>query len=158
MFKDLGGIFNSNAPIDDSNLNKSANNSFMGGGEDFTKSHSKKQTELDSIPENIPEMELHDRIDKALGKWQQGVSESKNLLLLLSTLHEVWTKEEKLKDISLKDMVNDNKLASREYRKCMLFFHDDKIKKYSEKDQYIAKSLYYILTQAHEVYRNTHKM
>lgn len=86
-----------------------------------------------------------------------GVSESKNLLLLLSTIHEVWSKDEKLKEISLKEMVDDHSVASREYRRAMLLFHDDKIKKYNYKDKYVAKSLYYILTKAHEDYREKPK-
>lgn len=85
------------------------------------------------------------------------MSEKKNLLLLLATLHEVWSKDEKLKEISLKELVDDPGKASREYRKAMLYFHDDKIKRYSKRDQIIAKSLYYILTHAHEELRGKEK-
>ena len=113
--------------------------------------------EVDKIPDNLPEDEIKQRVNVIIDKWSNGVSEKKNLLLLLATLHEVWSKDDKLKDISLKELVDDPAKASREYRKAMLYFHDDKIKKYSIRDQLIAKSLYYILTHAHEDYRGKEK-
>eukprot|EP00340_Litonotus_pictus_P007795 CAMPEP_0170524024 /NCGR_PEP_ID=MMETSP0209-20121228/9465_1 /TAXON_ID=665100 ORGANISM="Litonotus pictus, Strain P1" /NCGR_SAMPLE_ID=MMETSP0209 /ASSEMBLY_ACC=CAM_ASM_000301 /LENGTH=359 /DNA_ID=CAMNT_0010812487 /DNA_START=314 /DNA_END=1390 /DNA_ORIENTATION=+ len=149
MMDGLGDIFNKSVDMQDQNI-KSANNSFI--ADDFTK-NMKNQTEIDLISDKVPEYELKDRIDKILEKWSMGVSEPKNLLLLLASLHEVWSKDDKLKDISVKEMVDDSGKASRIYRKAMLLFHDDKIKKYSFKEHYVAKSLYYILTKAHEEYR-----
>ncbi len=77
--------------------------------------------------------------------------------MLLATLHEVWSKDDKLKDISVREMVDDHGLASRMYRKAMLLFHDDKIKSLSFKYKYTAKSLYYLLTKAHEDFREKPK-
>lgn len=111
--------------------------------------HNIKLTEIDSISDNISESEMRDRVDLIIKKWTLGVSDQpKNLLMILSTLKEVWSKDPKLHDISLKELVDDPSLASKTYRRCMLLFHDDKIKNYNMKDKYVAKQIYYILTQA----------
>lgn len=113
-----------------------------------------KQTDLDSVSDSLPESDLKEKVDKILSQWQLGPSsQPKNLLLLLSTLHEVWSREPKLKEINNKELIDDQGLATRTYRRCMLLFHDDKIKSLSKKEQYIAKQLYYILSYAHDAHR-----
>lgn len=132
-----------------SNVN---NNSYSNSNVSFS-----DKNEIDRISEQQPENDIKDAVDKILENWSKGVSEQKNLLMLLATLHEVWSKDDKLKDISVREMVDDHGLASRMYRKAMLLFHDDKIKKLSYKYQYTAKSLYYLLTKAHEDFREKPK-
>ena len=76
--------------------------------------HNVKLTEIDSISNNLPETEMKDRVDMILKKWTIGVSDQpKNLLMILSTLKEVWSKDPKLHDISLKELVDDPSLASK---------------------------------------------
>lgn len=160
VYDTLGGLFDNNVPNQnqtDISDSKSNNSSFIGVPEDFTKMPSRNLLEIDKIPENLPEDEIKQRVNIIIDKWSNGVSEKKNLLLLMATLHEVWSKDDKLKEISLKELVDDPAKASREYRKAMLYFHDDKIKRYSVRDQIIAKGLYYILTHAHEEYRGKEK-
>ena len=113
------------------------------------------QNQIDRISDNLPEYQTKEEIDVVLDKWKKNYNgQPKELLILLSTLHEVWSKEEKLKDISLKELTMDNKLASSVYKKCMLLFHDDKIKNLSPKYKLAAKALYYILTDANKNYRD----
>ena len=115
----------------------------------FTEEVNKSLNEIDRIPSGLLEEETKNQINKILGQWCYGsTGEKKNLLLLLSTLHEVWSKDEKLKEISLRELVEDASLASRTYRKIMVLFHDDKIKKYSIKEQWVARELYHIFTEA----------
>ena len=40
------------------------------------------------------------------------MNEKKNLRLLLASLHEVWTSDQFWKDVSLKDLLEDEKLVS----------------------------------------------
>jgi len=40
------------------------------------------------------------------------MNEKKNLRLLLASMHEVWTCDELWKDVSLKDLLEDEKLVS----------------------------------------------
>lgn len=115
---------------------------------------SSPMTKIDQISDKMPDFQMKEEIDDVLKNWTLNLNgQPKNLLLLLSSLYEVWSKEDSLKNISLKDMCDDPKLAGRIYRKAMILFHDDKIKHYNMKEQYVAKQLYYILTKANEDHR-----
>lgn len=151
---DLGDLFGGvpTSTLNNDGGNSSNNNSFNNSGilDDFTKQN---KNSIDSIPNSLSENEMQEKVDIIIQKWSMNKNCPKNLLLLLSSLHEIWSRDEKLKDISLKDLVDDKGLASRVYRKSMLLFHDDKIKNLTTKEKYVAKSLYYLLTKAHEDYR-----
>jgi len=150
---DLDNLFDGGSSTTNNTQNQ---NDIFGGTTDFTGGSNSNQSgnEIDRIPSFLSESEMNEKVDDILQKWKKGVSEPKNLLLLLSTLHEVWSKDEKLRDISVKDMVDNPNKATKEYRKAMLLFHDDKIKNYSKKEQYVAKSLYYILNEANVDHNN----
>lgn len=115
------------------------------------------KNEVDLVNENQPECQMKEDIDNILNKWKNNYNgQPKELLILMSSLHEVWSLDNKLIDISLRELTEDLTKASRIYKKCMLLFHDDKLKKYSPKYKYLAKQLYYILNEANDHYRNKH--
>jgi hypothetical protein len=112
------------------------------------------KNQLDLLSDSLPESELKEKIDSIIEKWRMGPGgQPKNLLLLLSSLHEVWSIDKKLKDIKLKDLYDDTGLATRVYKRCMLQFHVDKTQSLNLKYQLIAKQIYYVMTQANETYR-----
>jgi len=47
--------------------------------------------------------------------WTLSINEKKNLRLLLATFHEVWTYDPSWRDLSLKDLLEDEKCVSVKY-------------------------------------------
>lgn len=149
----IEGLFNNQTPNTSYGGNKPAQQASP--PQEFYFNESVGKSKLDSIPENLPYDDITSRVDSILKEWMIGVGgQQKNLLLLLSTLHEVWTKDETLKEISLEKMVENSRLAINTCRKKMGLFHDDKIKGLSVKEQYTAKSLYLILAKAKDELEN----
>ena len=115
---------------------------------DFTGS---KLYEIDKIPDNLDEDELKERINKVINKWTMGVNEKKNLLFLITTLHEVWT-HSNLETPPMQKLVNDKTAVRTYYKKAMRELHADKNRDKDFKTRYIAENLYQILNEANAAY------
>lgn len=74
-------------------------------------SHVSSNNEIDNVPSYLTDDEIKEAIDKIIQKWTIGLNEKKNLLYLLSTLHEVWTCDPTWKEVSMKELVEDKKLV-----------------------------------------------
>ena len=140
----LERVFSSEIPM---NLNQNYQNQNQ-PVHDFTGS---KLYEIDKIPENLDEDELKERINKVINKWTMGVNEKKNLLFLITTLHEVWT-HSNLENPPMQKLVNDKTAVRTYYKKAMRELHADKNRDKDFKTRYIAESLYQILNEANAAY------
>ena len=106
---------------------------------------------IDKIPTNISEDEIKEKVDQILNKWILGGEGKKNLLFLLTTLHEVWT----LSNLGIPEMqtlVNDKASVRTYYKKAMRELHADKNRDKDFKTKYIASCLYQILNEANANY------
>ena len=123
-------------------------------GYDFTANMDPKKNKLypiDNIPKTLPDDEIKERVDPIINKWILGGEGKKNLLFLLTTLHEVWT-ESKLTIPDMKTLVNDKAAVRTWYKKAMRELHADKNRDKDFKTKYIAASLYQILNEANSNY------
>ena len=75
----------------------------------------------------------------------------KNLLFLITTLHEVWT-HSNLENPPMQKLVNDKTAVRTYYKKAMRELHADKNRDKDFKTRYIAESLYQILNEANAAY------
>ena len=122
-------------------------------GYDFTANMKKGGSiyPIDNISEDLPEDEIKDKVDAIINQWSLGGEGKKNLLFLLTTLHEVW----KYTDISIPDMqtlVNDKSKVRTYYKKAMRDLHADKNRDKKFKTKYIASCLYQLLNEANSNY------
>ena len=106
---------------------------------------------IDNIPSNLSEDELKEKIDPIIMKWTLGGEGKKNLLFLLTTLHEVWTCTN-LKMPDMQTLVNDKASVRTYYKKAMRELHSDKNSEKDNKTKYIASCLYQILNEANSNY------
>ena len=139
------------------NLNQTSSNQPQGmdsPGYDFTANMDPKKNKLypiDNIPNTLPDDEIKERVDPIINKWILGGEEKKNLLFLLTTLHEVWT-DSKLTIPDMQTLVNDKAAVRTWYKKAMRELHADKNRDKDFKTKYIAASLYQILNEANSNY------
>ena len=106
---------------------------------------------IDNIPNNLTDDDIKDRVDPIINKWTLGGEGKKNLLFLLTTLHEVWT-HSSLTIPDMQTLVNDKAAVRTFYKKAMRELHADKNKDKDYKTKYIASSLYQILNEANSNY------
>ena len=121
---------------------------------DFTANMDPKKNKLypiDNIPNTLPDDEIKERVDPIINKWILGGEGQKNLLFLLTTLHEVWTNS-KLTIPDMQTLVNDKAAVRTWYKKAMRELHTDKNRDKDFKTKYIAASLYQILNEANSNY------
>ena len=121
---------------------------------DFTANMDPKKNKLypiDNIPNTLPDDEIKERVDPIINKWILGGEGQKNLLFLLTTLHEVWTNS-KLTIPDMQTLVNDKAAVRTWYKKAMRELHADKNRDKDFKTKYIAASLYQILNEANSNY------
>ena len=139
------------------NLNQTSSNQPQGmdsPGYDFTANMDPKKNKLypiDNIPNTLPDDEIKERVDPIINKWILGGEGKKNLLFLLTTLHEVWT-DSKLTIPDMQTLVNDKAAVRTWYKKAMRELHADKNRDKDFKTKYIAASLYQILNEANSNY------
>jgi hypothetical protein len=139
------------------NLNQPAPNQPTGmdsPGYDFTANLDPKKNKMypiDNIPNTLPDDEIKERVDPIINKWILGGEGKKNLLFLLTTLHEVWTNS-KLTIPDMQTLVNDKAAVRTWYKKAMRELHADKNRDKDFKTKYIAASLYQILNEANSNY------
>ena len=139
------------------NLNQTSSNQPQGmdsPGYDFTANMDPKKNKLypiDNIPNTLPDDEIKERVDPIINKWILGGEGKKNLLFLLTTLHEVWTNS-KLTIPDMQTLVNDKAAVRTWYKKAMRELHADKNRDKDYKTKYIAASLYQILNEANSNY------
>ena len=123
-------------------------------GYDFTANMDMKKNKLypiDNIPNTLPDDDIKERVDLIINKWIKGGEGQKNLLFLLTTLHEVWTNS-KLTIPDMQTLVNDKAAVRTWYKKAMRELHADKNRDKDYKTKYIAASLYQILNEANSNY------
>ena len=123
-------------------------------GYDFTSNLNKssgKMNSLDYIPDNLPEDEMKDKVNKIINEWSLGGEGKKNLLFLLTTLHEVW-KSNSLKIPDMQTLVNDKSKVRTYYKNAMRDLHADKNRDKDPKTKYIASCLYQLLNEANSNY------
>ena len=123
-------------------------------GYDFTANMDPKKNimyPIDNIPDTLPDDEIKGRVDPIINKWTLGGEGKKNLLFLLTTLHEVWTNS-KLTIPDMQTLVNDKAAVRTWYKKAMRELHADKNRDKDFKTKYIAASLYQILNEANSNY------
>ena len=125
-------------------------------GYDFTANMNKNNNNgssypIDNIPTNLPDDDIKDRIDPIINKWTLGGEGKKNLLFLLTTLHEVWTNSS-LGIPDMQTLVNDKAAVRTFYKKAMRELHADKNRDKDYKTKYIASCLYQILNEANSNY------
>ena len=122
-------------------------------GYDFTSSTSKKGKvyPIDRISKNLPDDDIKAQVDPIIDKWTLGGEGKKNLLFLLTTLHEVWT-ESNLDIPEMQKLVNDKATVRTFYKKAMRELHADKNRDKDYKTKYIASCLYQILNEANSNY------
>ena len=123
-------------------------------GYDFTANMDPKKNKLypiDKIPNTLPDDEIKEQVDPIINKWILGGEGKKNLLFLLTTLHEVWTNS-KLTIPDMQTLVNDKASVRTWYKKAMRELHADKNRDKDFKTKYIAASLYQILNEANSNY------
>ena len=121
---------------------------------DFTANMNPKINKLypiDNIPNTLPDDEIKEKVDPIIKKWILGGEGQKNLLFLLTTLHEVWTTS-KLTIPDMQTLVNDKAAVRTYYKKAMRELHADKNRDKDFKTRYIAASLYQILNEANSNY------
>ncbi len=124
-------------------------------GFDFTSSmnnNNGKIYPIDKIPNNIPDEEIKERVDAIINKWTIGGEGQKNLLFLLTTLHEVWTTGSNLETPEMKTLVNDKAAVRTFYKRAMRELHADKNRDKDYKTKYIASCLYQLLNEANSNY------
>ena len=136
----LQGVFSSDIPNDNNNINTQNQQPVH----DFTGSN---LNEIDKIPDNLDEDEIKNRVNIIINRWIMGVNEKKNLLLLITTLHEVWT-HSNLETPPMQKLVNDKTAVRSYYKKAMRELHADKNRDKDFKTRYIAEMLYQILNEA----------
>ena len=106
---------------------------------------------IDNVSENLPEDEIKDKVDSIISEWSKGGEGKKNLLFLLTTLHEVW-KSSDLPIFDMQTLVNDKSKVRTFYKKAMRDLHADKNRDKSFKTKYIASCLYQLLNEANANY------
>jgi len=125
-------------------------------GYDFTSNmnsnNNGKMYPIDKIPNNLPDEEIKQQVDPIIMKWTLGGEGKKNLLFLLTTLHEVWTVNSNLQPPDMQTLVNDKAAVRTFYKKAMRELHADKNVDKDYKTKYIASSLYQILNEANSNY------
>ena len=107
--------------------------------------------EIDKIPNNLPDDEIKDRVDPIINKWILGGEGKKNLLFLLTTLHEVWISPN-LDIPDMQTLVNDKAAVRTFYKKAMRDLHADKNRDKDYKTKYVASCLYQALNEANSNY------
>ena len=110
-----------------------------------------KMTDLDFVPDNLPEEDMKDRVNKIINQWSLGGEGKKNLLFLLTTLHEVW-KSNSLKIPDMQTLVNNKSKVRTYYKMAMRDLHADKNRDKDPKTKYIASCLYQLLNEANSNY------
>ena len=140
----LEGVFSSEIPL---NSNNNHNNQSQ-PVHDFTGAN---LYEIDKIPNSLDEDELKNRVKNVINKWTMGVNEKKNLLFLITTLHEVWTNSN-LETPPMQKLVNDKSAVRTYYKKAMRELHADKNRDKDFKTRFIAEMLYQILNEANAAY------
>ena len=123
-------------------------------GYDFTanlNNSSGNMNSLDLIPDNLPEEDMKDRVNKIINEWSLGGEGKKNLLFLLTTLHEVW-KSNSLKIPDMQTLVNNKSKVRTFYKNAMRDLHADKNRDKDPKTKYIASCLYQLLNEANSNY------
>ena len=123
-------------------------------GYDFTSNLNNnigKMTDLDFVPDNLPEEDMKDRVNKIINQWSLGGEGKKNLLFLLTTLHEVW-KSNSLKIPDMQTLVNNKSKVRTYYKMAMRDLHADKNRDKDPKTKYIASCLYQLLNEANSNY------
>lgn len=120
---------------------------------DFTSSanNNGNMNEIDKIPNNLPDDDIKDRVDPIINKWTLGGEGKKNLLFLLTTLHEVWTSPN-LDIPDMQTLVNDKAAVRTFYKKAMRDLHADKNADKDYKTKYVASCLYQALNEANSNY------
>ena len=106
---------------------------------------------IDNIPNTLSDDDIKDRVDPIINKWILGGEGKKNLLFLLTTLHEVWTNSS-LGTPEMQTLVNDKAAVRTFYKKAMRELHADKNRDKDFKTKYIASCLYQILNEANSNY------
>ena len=137
------------------NSNQNQNQSMNVPNYDFTANMSQKKNELfpiDKIPNTLPDDDIKDKVDSIIDEWILGGEGKKNLLFLLTTLHEVWTNS-KLNIPDMQTLVNDKAAVRTWYKKAMRELHSDKNIDKDFKTKYIASRLYQILNEANSNYQ-----
>ena len=107
---------------------------------------------IDKIPNTLPDDDIKERVDSIIDEWILGGEGKKNLLFLLTTLHEVWTNS-KLNIPDMQTLVNDKAAVRTWYKKAMKELHPDKNIDKDFKTQFIASRLYQILNEANSNYQ-----
>ena len=123
-------------------------------GYDFTanmQANNGSMDPIDNVSENLPEDEIKDKVDAILVEWSKGGEGKKNLLFLLTTLHEVW-KSTDLPIFDMQTLVNDKSKVRTFYKKAMRDLHADKNRDKNFKTKYIASCLYQLLNEANSNY------
>ena len=101
------------------------------------------------IPDNLDEDEIKNRVNIIINRWIMGVNEKKNLLLLITTLHEVWT-HSNLETPPMQKLVNDKTAVRSYYKKAMRELHADKNRDKDFKTRYIVEMIYQIINEDNE--------
>ena len=114
-------------------------------------SNNGKMYPIDHIPNTLSDDDIKDRVDPIINKWTLGGEGKKNLLFLLTTLHEVWTNSS-LGTPDMQTLVNDKAAVRTFYKKAMRELHADKNRDKDFKTKYIASCLYQILNEANSNY------
>ena len=136
------------------NQNQNQNPSMNAPNYDFTANMDPKKNKLypiDNIPNTLPDDDIKERVNQIINKWILGGEGQKNLLFLLTTLHEVWT-DSKLTIPDMQTLVNDKAAVRTWYKKAMKELHPDKNIDKDFKTQFIASRLYQILNEANSNY------
>ena len=122
-------------------------------GYDFTQNMKTtgKMNSLDFIPDNLPEEDMKERVNAIINEWAKGGEGQKNLLFLLTTLHEVW-KSNSLKIPDMQTLVNNKSKVRTYYKMAMRDLHADKNRDKDPKTKYIASCLYQLLNEANSNY------
>ena len=121
-------------------------------GYDFTQNmkNSGKMNALDYIPDNLPEEDMKDKVNVIINEWAKGGEGKKNLLFLLTTLHEVWKSNLQIPD--MQTLVNNKSKVRTFYKNAMRDLHADKNRDKDPKTRYIASCLYQLLNEANSNY------
>ena len=121
-------------------------------GYDFTQNmkSSGKMNSLDYIPDNLPEEDMKDKVNAIINEWAKGGEGKKNLLFLLTTLHEVWKSNLQIPD--MQTLVNNKSKVRTFYKNAMRDLHADKNRDKDPKTKYIASCLYQLLNEANSNY------
>ena len=122
-------------------------------GYDFTQNMKStgKMNSLDFIPDNLPEEDMKERVNAIINEWAKGGEGQKNLLFLLTTLHEVW-KSNSLQIPDMQTLVNNKAKVRTFYKNAMRDLHADKNRDKDPKTKYIASCLYQLLNEANSNY------